>query len=86
MARNLMGFKKVDGIPCSVARGIKGQSIYDPLLKEVREEGGTYALDTKDRKRAANLAVQLRKVAAKNGFEDIAVTVRWTAVYVHLKD
>lgn len=83
MARNLMGFKKVAGIPTSKT---KGGSIYDPLIAEVREQGGTYALDTKDRKRANNLAIQLRKVAAAAGYDDVDIAVRWTTVYVQKKD
>lgn len=82
MARvNMMGFKKVTGgIPASVAR--KGASIYDPLLQEVRSMGGTYALDTKDQKRAASLSSTLRAVIRKRGYDDVHVTMRYTMVYI----
>ena len=85
MARNLMGFKKVEGIPTGISR-VKGDSIYSPLIDEVLSTGGTYALDVKDRKRAYNLAAQLRKVMKKKGIAGLNVGVRYTTVYVQKED
>jgi hypothetical protein len=81
MARNLMGFKKVDGIPTGISR-MKGESIYAPLIDEALSTGGTYALDTKDRRRASNLATQLRKIVKTKGIAGLKVVVRYTTVYV----
>jgi hypothetical protein len=81
MAKNLMGFKRVDGIPNGISHR-KGQSIYAPLLNEVNQHGGTYALDTKDNRRAKYLTNTLR-IAAKNlGIDNVRVVLRDTIVYV----
>lgn len=77
MAVNLMGFKKVSEIP-----GIVGRSIYDPLLAEVRKDGGIYSLDTNDRKRAISLNMQLRNLTKKRGYHDLKVGIRGTVVFV----
>jgi hypothetical protein len=84
MAR-LMGFKKVDGIPKGIVRR-NGCSIYSPLINEVHAKGGTYALDVKDRKRAASLATTIRNVAKKMECDDILVVLRLTVVYVTRKE
>lgn len=81
MARNLMGFRKVDGIPHGISHR-KGCSIYAPLLAEVSEKGGTYALDTKDGKRAKYLTNTIRGVAKKIGIDDVRVVRRDTVIYV----
>ena len=81
MARNLMGFRKVDGIPHGISHR-KGCSIYAPLLTEVSENGGTYALDTKDHKRAKYLTNTLRGVTKHLGIGDVRVVLRDTVVYV----
>lgn len=80
MAKTMMGFKKVDRIPTGIDRH-KGRSIYEPLIREVDENGGIYSVDTKDRKRAANLANTLRHAIKKFG-ANVKVTVRHTSVYV----
>ena len=77
MAVNLMGFKKVSEIP-----RIVGRSVYDPLLAEVRRDGGIYSLDTNDRKRAISLNMQLRNLAKKRGYHDLKVGIRGTVVFV----
>lgn len=77
MAR-MMGFKKVESVP---ARVRKGDSIYLPLLREVSANGGIYALDVKDGKRAISLANTIRHVNQKFGCE-CKVIQRGTAVYV----
>lgn len=74
---NLMGFKKVSKIPELV-----GRSVYDPLLAEVRRDGGVYSLDTNDRKRAISLNMQLRNLAKKRGYHDLKVGIRGTVVFV----
>lgn len=85
MAKNMMGFRKVDGIPNGISHR-KGQSIYAPLLAEVNQHGGTYALDTKDTKRAKYLANTLRIAAKKLGIDNVKVVLRDTIVYVERKD
>ena len=85
MAKNMMGFKKVDGIPQGISHR-KGSSIYAPLLTEVSQNGGTYALDTKDRIRAKYLANTLRSVAKHLGIDGVHVVLRDTVVYVERKD
>lgn len=85
MAKNMMGFKKVDGIPQGISHR-KGSSIYAPLLTEVSQNGGTYALDTKDRIRAKYLANTLRGVAKKIGIDGVRVVMRDTVVYVERRD
>lgn len=85
MARNMMGFRKVNGIPQGISRRA-GSSIYAPLLNEVSENGGTYALDTKDRKRAKCLANTLYSTAKRLGIDDVRVVMRDTVVYVERKD
>lgn len=77
MAR-MMGFKKVESIPGRVR---KGDSIYLPLLREVATNGGIYALDVKDVKRATSLASTLRRVSKMFDCE-CKVIQRGTAVYV----
>ena len=85
MARNMMGFKKVDGIPQGISRRA-GSSIYAPLLTEVSQNGGTYALDTKDRKRAKYLANTLYGVTKRLGIDNVRVVLRDTVVYVERRD
>lgn len=85
MAKNLMGFKRVDGIPNGISRR-RGNSIYTPLLTEVSNNGGTYALDTKDNKRAKYLANTLRIAAKKLGIDNMKVVLRDTIVYVERRD
>lgn len=80
MARTMMGFKKVERIPTGIERR-KGSSIYEPLIREVDSNGGIYAIDTKDRRRAATLANTLRHTIKKYEVE-VKVTVRYTSVYV----
>lgn len=74
---NLMGFKKVSKLPAP-----KGRSMYDPLLDQVRKDGGMYSLDTQDRKRALNLSSQLRNLARKRKYTDLKVGMCDTTVYV----
>lgn len=74
---NLMGFKKVSKLYAP-----KGRSMYDPLLEQVRKDGGMYALDTQDKKRALNLSSQLRNLARKRGYTDLKVGMCDTTVYV----
>lgn len=50
MAKNMMGFKKVDKIPERKRRGI-----YDDVIEEVAKTGDIYVLDTNDVKRAQSL-------------------------------
>ena len=85
MARNMMGFKKVDGIPNGIVHR-EGHSIYDPLIKEVATNGGTFALDTKDNKRACSLANTLRITIKKRGYDNVCVAVRYTTVYIQRKE
>lgn len=75
--QNLMGFKKVSKL-CAP----KGRSMYDPLLDQVRKDGGMYALDTQDKKRAASLNSQLRYLVRKRGYDDLKVGICDTTVYV----
>lgn len=77
MAVNLMGFKKVNDFPVH-----KTRSIYDPLLDEVRKNGGVYTLDTQDSKRAYSLANTLMTLIKKRGYKDVCSGVRGTTVYV----
>lgn len=82
MARNMMGFRKIEGgIPNGISHK-RGSSIYAPLLTEVSQNGGTYALDTKDRIRAKYLANTLRGVAKKLSIDGVRVVMRDTIVYV----
>lgn len=74
---NLMGFKKVSKLPAP-----QGRSMYDPLLEQVRKDGGMYALDTQDRKRALSLSSQLRNLARKRKYTDLKVGMCDTTVYV----
>lgn len=83
--KNMMGFRKVDGIPQGILHK-KGNSIYAPLLNEVSQNGGTYALDTKDAKRAKYLANTLRIAAKKLGVDNVRVVLRDTIVYVERGD
>jgi len=85
MARNMMGFKKVDGIPTGIVHR-KGHSIYDPLISEVATHGGTYVLDTKDVKRAHSLTNTLRQVIKKGEIENVRVVQRYTEVYIQRKE
>lgn len=82
MAKNMMGFRKVEGgIPNGISHK-RGSSIYAPLLNEVSNNGDTYALDTKDAKRAKYLANTLRIAAKKLGIDNVRVVLRHTIVYV----
>ena len=78
---NLMGFKKVSKLGAP-----KGRSMYDPLLEQVRKDGGMYALDTQDKKRAMSLNSQLRFLVRKRGYTDLKVGMRNTTVYVQKLD
>lgn len=78
---NLMGFKKVSKLPAP-----KGRSVYDPLLEQVRKDGGMYSLDTQDKKRALSLSSQLRNLARKRGYTDLKVGMYDTTVYVQKLD
>lgn len=78
---NLMGFKKVSKLPAP-----KGRSMYDPLLDQVRKDGGMYALDTQDKKRATSLNSQLRYLVRKRGYDDLKVGMCDTTVYVQKLD
>ena len=74
---NLMGFKRVSLMPSP-----KGNSIYDPLLDEVRKTGGIYALDVEDKKRAYSLSATIRSVIRKRGYDNVTVGVVETTVCV----
>lgn len=78
---NLMGFKKVSKLSAP-----KGRSMYDPLLEQVRKDGGMYALDTQDKKRATSLNSQLRHLVRKRGYDDLKVGMCDTTVYVQKLD
>lgn len=74
---NLMGFKKVSKMPSP-----KGRSIYDPLLDEVRKNGGIYVLDTGDKKRTVSLVATIRHVIKKRGYTNVKVSMVDTNVIV----
>lgn len=74
---NLMGFKRVSKMPSP-----KGRSIYDPLIEEVRKTSGIYVLDVEDKKRAYSLSATIRSVIRKRGYDNLAVGVVETTVYV----
>lgn len=79
-AKNFMGFKKCSGIPMAT---VPKAGIYDPLIKEVATNGGTYMLDVNDRKRAYSLAATLRqniKRAVK--YDGVRAGVRGTIVFI----
>lgn len=79
--RNLMGFRKVSKLPAP-----KGRSVYDPLLEQVREDGGMYSLDTQDKKRAYNLTSTIRQLIRKRGYDDLVAGLVGTTVYVKKKE
>lgn len=81
MAVNLMGFKKVSQIP-EVHTRPHGRNIYEPLLFEVQKNGGIYALDTKDDKRAKSLVGTLRANIKRLELTRVMVVKRETTVYL----
>lgn len=83
--KSYMGFKKVAGVPRRKA-GLVGQSIYEELLREVDTSGDTYALDTRDEKRAKSLRATLHQNIKRFGLVSVHVAQRDTAVYVYKED
>lgn len=77
---NLMGFKKVDRIKTSTSGRQRG--IYEDLIRHVQHEGGIYALDTKDHKRAKSLIATLRSTIRRMDVMDLTVVQRGTTVYL----
>lgn len=74
MAKNMMGFKKVDAIPERKRRGV-----YDDVIEEVANTGDIYVYDTHDIKRASSLQTTLRYRIRKLGVS-VKVLTRDTKV------
>lgn len=82
---DLAGFERVESIP-NPSGGRNRKSKYDELIREVRKEGGIYAIDMGNRQHAQSMSTNLRHLLTNRGINDVVVSVRGIKVYVSRKE